>query len=334
MINFKRKHNIRQRQVTRYVSRRKITTLQEIEESAKRFQHQTKNIITAGTIPPHFIINTGQTGCEYRTSIKRSLLSHKGEKATQIAIDSIFKMTHSYTAQYLIPKVFICLQELKGSFGLQVQNIVESLMNQYENVFITCTKSGKLTTPRYKEFLENVLKPYVEKNEFCLMIDSWSGQTDNSLYNDLFYDNENNTTCTLKVVPLQCTSICLPCDVYFYRQVKILLKQMQNSTFILQENRSLHSREDAIKMHSLIHNQLSAPIFEKMVQYALYASGLTKSCEIFLNVHQVCFPPKDNNKEYNYEELSFITCAWCEKRLCFRCFYDNYHPSVCNVYKK
>ncbi|CAK9826401.1 hypothetical protein ANTRET_LOCUS4258 [Anthophora retusa] len=111
LINFKRKHYIRQRQVTRYVSRRKMTTLQEIEESAKRFQHQTKNIITAGTIPPHFIINTDQTGCEYRTSIKRSL-SHKGEKATQIAIDSISKMTHSYTAQYsitlagkLIPKV-------------------------------------------------------------------------------------------------------------------------------------------------------------------------------------------------------------------------------------
>ncbi|CAK9809181.1 hypothetical protein ANTQUA_LOCUS5921 [Anthophora quadrimaculata] len=100
LINFKRKHNIRQRQVTRYLSRRKITTLQEIEESAKRF-HQTKNIITAGKIPPHFIINTDQTGCEYRTNIKRSL-SHKGEKATQIAIDSISKITHSYTAQYSI----------------------------------------------------------------------------------------------------------------------------------------------------------------------------------------------------------------------------------------
>jgi len=30
-----------------------------------------------------------------------------------------------------------------------------------------------------------------------------------------------------------------------------------------------------------------------------------------------------------YNGVPFIKCAWCEVTLCFKCFYDEYHPKSC-----
>lgn len=139
--------------------------------------------------------------------------SHQEERQTFVSTKNPSKCTHSYTAQYtvsldgsLLPKVFLCLQESKDEFGPMVKVRVERLAEELGNVHVICSKSGKLTTRLYMEYLTSVLKPCVEDNPFLLVIDSWTGQDDGDM-----------PTCSVKVIPGKCTSMCQPLDIYVYR---------------------------------------------------------------------------------------------------------------------
>nr|XP_034196479.1 uncharacterized protein LOC117612002 [Osmia lignaria] len=229
--NFKTRHRIRQRKVTKYVSDRDIRIADKVSNAAHSFQVETAAIVQI--FNPDHVINTDQTGVEYFIS-SGCTLSYKGEKQMEVNVHSVQKMTHSYTAQYalilsgkLLPKVFICLQEVSGRFGPQVSQEVARLMEEFGNVVVTCTKSGKLHTDTYKQFLNDVIEPYVQKNPFLYITDSWAGQTNPALY-EQFKDENEQPTCTFKVIPPKCTSLCQPCDIYFYRQVKHLIRRIQN----------------------------------------------------------------------------------------------------------
>ena len=67
----------------------------------------------------------------------------------------------------------------------------------------------------------------------------------------------------------------------------------KNATEISQNNNELSRREDAIKIHSLIDNQLSAPVFNAMVKYFWYATKLISHRSIF--VTNVCLPDDVRN---------------------------------------
>jgi hypothetical protein len=104
---------------------------------------------TATLIPDYSrdcVINTDQTGCEYRVNIRRTL-SHQGEKTTEVLVLDVNKITHSYTAQYaitasgkLLPMVFICLQDRSGTFGPRICEEARTLSQKFGNVFVTATK--------------------------------------------------------------------------------------------------------------------------------------------------------------------------------------------------
>lgn len=226
-------------------------------------------------------------------------------------------VTHSYTAQYaktlcgrVLPKVYVCLQETTGCFGPRVQKTVDEYSVKYPNVEITSSKSGKLTTNLYREFLIKCLKPYTGQDKFLLLVDSWGGQSKPELYDEVFIDDKNLPTCTLKIIPPKCTPLVQPCDVYFYRQVKNLIKWIQNCSYLIENGREIHSRGDCIKIQSIVHHQLSSPIFKNMIKYAWFASKLSEEREVFMNVNQVCFQTdllkiQCGCKEFN----SFISCA-------------------------
>lgn len=246
------------------------------------------------------------------------------------------KVTHSYTAQYsitlsgkVLPHVFVCLQEATGHFGPRIQKLVDGYANTYTNVIATSSKSGKLTTALYTDFLQKCLKTYVGENKFLLLIDSWGGQTNPEMYDEIFQDDENMPTCSVKVIPPKCTPLVQPCDVYFYRQVKNFIKRLQNCSELLEQNREINSREDCIKIHSIIHHQLSSPIFRDMIQYAWFASKLSVTRNIFMNVNETCFCTDVLQTPCDCKKSAFICCARCRKNYCFVCFYDNYHCGFC-----
>lgn len=142
----------------------------------------------------------------------------------------------------MVPQVFLCLQETTNKFGPIVLRTVDKLTAEYKNIVITCSKSGKLTKNLYKEFLETILVPYVKNNKFLLIIDSWEGQTDCTLYNEIFENDSGEATCTLKFILPKCTynmPLCQPCDVYFYWQIKNLIKRLQNESALLKDQQEI-----------------------------------------------------------------------------------------------
>ncbi|GFT04461.1 HTH CENPB-type domain-containing protein [Trichonephila clavipes] len=219
---FKRKHRIRQRKITKFVSERKTATMEETHAAAEKFRLHTRALIL--NYDKDFVLNTDQTGCQYQSTYNRTL-AEQGSKVVLVKRKDMNKVTHSYTAQYvmtlsgkLLPMVFICLQEANGNFGPKVQKSVDEYAKIYTNVAITSSKSGKLTTALYKDFLIDVMKPYVKEEKFLFLIDSWGGQTNPVLYDEIFTDDKGIPTCTMKVIPPKCTPLVQPCDVYFYRE--------------------------------------------------------------------------------------------------------------------
>lgn len=43
--------------------------------------------------------------------------------------------------------------------------------------------------------------PYVQKNKFLLLIDSWDGQTNVTMYDEIFMDEHDEPSCTIKIIP-------------------------------------------------------------------------------------------------------------------------------------
>ena len=131
---------------------------------------------------------------------------------------------------------------------------------------------------------------------------------------------------TVEVIPPHCTPYCQPCDVYFFRQVKNFIKKIQNRVEVLQNDEYMpNKREDGIKIHSLIHHQLCAPIFKPMILYTWFSSKVISKIEEFVNVNQVCFPNDTRREKCDCQKVSFIRCALCKIFLCFWCFYEKYH---------
>lgn len=87
----------------------------------------------------------------------------------------------------------------------------------------------------------------------------------------------------------------------------------QNSKYnskCLSRNKELHDRTDALKIHALIHNQLSAPIFQDMLLYAWYASKLIPNRRVFCNVNQVCFPLSALQKNiFHVHAVKYLSCV-------------------------
>ena len=75
-------------------------------------------------------------------------LSNQGECRTLLSARAVYDLTHSYSILpglfkngEFFPKILICFQEMSGKLGPRV---VEKL-EKFENIEITCTKSGKFT---------------------------------------------------------------------------------------------------------------------------------------------------------------------------------------------
>ncbi|GFT84611.1 HTH CENPB-type domain-containing protein [Trichonephila clavipes] len=331
---FKRKHRIRQRKITKFVSERETATMEETHAAAEKFRLHTRALIP--NYDKDFVLNTDQTGCQYQSMYNRTL-AEQGSKVVLVKRKDMNKVTHSYTAQYvmtlsgkLLPTVFICLQEANGNFGPRVQKSVEEYAKIYKKVAITSSKSGKLTTALYKDFLIDVMKPYVKEEKFLFLIDSWGGQTNPVLYDKIFTDDKGIPTCTMKVIPPKCTPLVQPCDVYFYRQVKNFIKRLQNCAYIIEQDREISSREDCIKIQSLVHHQLLAPIFCCMLKYAWFAAKLCDDRTLFMNVNEICFRIDVLKNSCECKNSAFITCARCRNNYCFPCFYDRYPPTSCS----
>jgi hypothetical protein len=236
--------------------------------------------------------------------------------------------THSYTVQPTISldgkqvgPILLCLQEPKGKLGEGVKN----KLFKPSNVVITCSASGKLTSSLVAYWRDNCLLPSIGGK--CLLLsDSWSAQNDMSLYDKANCQNKHIKRIQ---IPQKTTSDLQPLDVYYNRQMKNFIKRIYNRVALDEIPIHMYERNNIIKIVSLVHNQLSAPIFRQMIRYSWYASGLSKTDPTpFFNINEVCFPPITSHEECsvdNCDDAVLITCAFCSEKFCFHDFFVNYH---------
>ncbi|XP_035705862.1 uncharacterized protein LOC110847661 [Folsomia candida] len=266
ILIFKKSHNIVSRKITKFVTKTCLQNAEVIAQSARNFVESAQ--VKMEIYHHDNILNTDQSGFNYLLKSNR-MLSVKGEKSTSAVKESKNKQTHSYTIQpivsmsgKLISALLICLQEQDGKFGKIVQKSVSEVAAKCKNVIIFCSKSGKLQKPLVKLWANEIL---YKSSEFksLLLLDSWTGQTDN----ELFLCEDQDKECERMYIPENTTDKIQPLDVYGFRQWKICVRKMFSHVILNQIGTDLTSRINIITMHSLIHNQLAANIFRNMWLY-------------------------------------------------------------------
>lgn len=319
---FKNKFRISSRKVSKFVSVKSSRNSEEIENESVELILKFNDIYKENFEPTE-ILNTDQSGFRYHHLGNRTL-SFKGEKMTSIVVPSLNPTTHSYTIQpvidmagNLLSPLFIVLKESGNKFG----PIVSANLPSFSNINVKCSKSGKLDSNLFREWVDECLDKMVE--EKCLLfLDGWRGQTKN----DQFELDEKQIL--VEYFPDGSTSFMQPCDIVLFHPWKDMVKRFTNHILLKQSDIDVCQRNNILKLHSLIHNQFCSSSFKPMWRYGWYKCGFLNDHVRYENLKEICF---DFNKSIcdtnGCSKLPFIECAYsfCKKVMCIDCFFKSYH---------
>lgn len=165
---FKKAYRISSRKVTKIVSSSDLAN--RIADGRKIIQFREDFSRACQFFKKKLIFNVDQTGFNLEPSTDRTL-SSQGERDTMMHARSSNKQTHSYTAQPVISregrvvgKLTLVLQEDKGRFGPLIQKKVRKMEQDFSNVKLYPSKSGKMNSSLTADWMIEVLLPGV--NEF------------------------------------------------------------------------------------------------------------------------------------------------------------------------
>lgn len=322
---FKRRFNIVSRKITKIITKTSLYNSEERSAQKQEFRNKVRNaIIKYGA---RRVYNSDQSGFNYEIHSGRTL-NPRGDKNVESIVQSVHSTTHSYTIQptvsaegELLSPFLLVLQESKGEFGPAVkQNLFKA-----ENVYVMASKSGKLTKEHLETWAEDVYFPSTTITS-TLLLDSWRGHCQDTIYKV----KPKHKKLMLLQIPEGATGELQPLDVYGFRMWKNFVRTFSDMVILKNEDLNLHSRNNIIKMHSLVHNQLSSPRFKDSFEYAWYAAGYIDNRPGKVeNPKRFCF----NSNFVTCDicgKTAIITCSWCKKSLCLRHFFDEYH--YCKTY--
>jgi hypothetical protein len=302
------------------VTKHEVESQDAINKSADDFVSDVQKLMPKYKLD--HVLNTDQSGLELEM-YSNCTLSFKGEKITIAKVRSLHNTTHSYTVQPLISMagglvgpLYLCLKEPKGHMS---ENIKQGLFKA-DNIVITCSKSGKLTTSLAQYWSDNILLPLVGDEKYLLLSDYWGEQRTKTLYEKMKHLRRLE-------IPKKATSMIQPLDVGWNRQYKYFIRESYNHVRLYDLDCNLAQRNNIIKMNSLAYNQMTSPKFIPMVRYAWYqASYLQTNPGPFQNTKEICFSFDETLcSEKDCEKSPFVKCSFCSKVLCFSDFFDKYH---------
>lgn len=270
---------------------------------------------------PTEVFNTDQSGFNYIVHTNRTL-SYTGERITTATVESLNALTHSYTVQpllnmngNLVGKLYINLKETKNQFG----PIVAQNMPNYENLYVTCTTSGKLDKGLIVKWKNEVFKDVVNNlhsGRCVIYVDSWGGHRDADLY------QIEGKDVSVKIFPKTSTKFMQPLDLYCNRQWKDVAKRLEEHAMLC--GFRLDQRNDILKMQSLIYNQFQHPTFRPLWLCAWRLAGFEVPEIPFEPMSKILFEFNEDCSTLNCSNMPFIKCVHCSKVLCFICFFINY----------
>ena len=332
LYNFK-EYGISSRKVTKYVTSKQLASAPLDFDNKGSFVLDVQQTISENNIPLSNVINLDQSPYNYAMQQNRTL-SKTGEKITKAFVESLNKMTHSYSIQEAIAAdgsipgpLHICLQESTGmSFGSLISPKVASLQSSMQGVLVSCSSSGKFHTSHHKQYLESILPQFPEDEKVLLLIDSWSGQAGSAA--QAIHASFSNLI--VKVIPAGTTDELQPEDVYFFRQRKAIWRKLIAHVRVFYPEIDITDRESIIIIQAQIRDQLLAPSFKDMIQYAFSKPGyMTTPTAHFQSINDVCFSPLQTSlgnccksSQQSPCKSTFIICSHCGAHLCFTHFFN------------
>ena len=251
------------------------------------------------------ILNTDQTGLQLELRSTRTL-SHQGEKMTLVTVRSTNETTHSYTIQptismsgKIVGPVYLCLKEPGG----RMSDNVKANLPKMKNVVVTCSASGKLIFSLVEYWRDTCLVPFLPSHKTLFLSDSWSESKDGKgIYEPI-------KGCNRLEIPRKTTSRIQPLDMFFNRQWKVIVRKIYDRILLDKINIQLAQKNNIICLQSLIHNQLSSPVFTPMIRYAWFKSGyLNADPRPFRTVTEVCFKFKQGQCDTpSCDQFAFIS---------------------------
>lgn len=245
-------------------------------------------------------------------------------------------------------------------FGPRVQEEVNKMVELCPNIVAKGTTSGKCTNKIVEQWCKEVFALDV-KGETVLLLDAWTGQSDKTDYNS-FINGESGSiddtsdldedvpsaqkSVDVKYLPKSSTQYIQPLDLYFFRQYKILIKdvtqlvRLRYFKWATDNQEAVEECDDLIehpppgapirpdnrffifRMHATCYNQMVHPDFWPMWRYAWQKGGFETEEPIqrFLNVKQALRDPA-HRKRCPCGEHAFMKCLYCKDILCIDCWF-------------
>ncbi|CAF4035161.1 unnamed protein product [Rotaria sordida] len=252
-------------------------------------------------------------------------LSFTGERTIEAAIKRKHNVTHSYTVQpvtsaagRLLNKFLLVLKEREDEFG----SIVVKNMIIPPNVIVQASKSGKSTAANHYIFLNDVLHPCVHK-KFLLFLDSWTIQTNQNKFRKVFPHQDSQLLIFLE----GSTGHIQSQDLSLLRLWRYFHKKIERYTHINRTQMNLNDRQYFINVHSIIHNQLSAPQFKNLIKSGFIQARITnETIEQIEKPKDICFKFYDLYcSSQDCDERTLLKCAWCKNILCYYHLIEDLH---------
>lgn len=323
------------------VSSRKITRIvghvhekdeELVIEKATVFVHKINEKIETMNLYDPVVWNADQSGFEYEP-IRNRTITYKGEKIVEARVTNKSGTTHSYTLQLHMSKAgklgkraMICFQEpkTKDHFGPLIQRNLDELLEVCSNIAVTCSSSGKFSKTLMRDWFDRVFSQDVH-SESLLILDAWSGQGESA---QLVLPD-----VSIEYIPDGATKYIQPLDVYFFRQYKILIKNVVEAcrdAYFSEESKVRPScRYFIVRLHSLCLNQVSHPRFFNMWRYAWQKPGyvVDESVDSFEDLSEILLKPlrQPDARCMTHDRLPLMRCVYCHDFICLSCFFDPIH---------
>lgn len=235
ITNFKKAHNIVSRKITKFASRTSQRDKQQLQSVCSDFVTRTKPYITS--YQTDNVYNADESGFNLEIHSGRTLAC-RGKKTIEASAQSISSMTHNYTilstisanGQLLSP-LFLVLKEINGVFGPRV----EETLFRPTNIFLTVSKSGKLTLQHFQMWITEVFLPNTGPKSL-LLLDSWSGHCP-STFKEVIHANKEVTTF---IIPKGTTAFIQPLDVFGFRIWKNFIRTFSDRVLLYNFDINLH----------------------------------------------------------------------------------------------